>query len=109
MLLVALPSRRLAAMNASIRTRRYVIEGLVAEERLHMDLQARAIFAEGRGWNRCPGAGAVLDRRHEGGYVRVIDRRTRFLGPQPAVYIPPPTVTPSGERCAIFGEGAASS
>jgi hypothetical protein len=34
------------------------------------------VIADQYYWNRCPGAGAVLDARFEGWYVRVIDRRT---------------------------------
>ena len=45
------------------------------------------VIADQGRWNRCPGAGAVLDRRHEGGYVRVIDHRTRLQGPYPAVLV----------------------
>ena len=69
------------------------------------------VIADQGRWNRCPGAGAVLDRRHEGGYVRVIDRRTVFLGPHTLAGIPLPTapeqiapITPSPTAAAAtFG------
>jgi hypothetical protein len=33
------------------------------------------VIADGVYWNRCPGAGAVLQSRYEGWYVRVVDQR----------------------------------
>jgi hypothetical protein len=66
------------------------------------------VVADGEYWNRCPGAGAVLQSAHEGWYVRVVDQRVGHDTAWPAFAITAPGVLaplePSpAQAAATFG------